>query len=181
MQLYWYDTNLKRHDILDPDKVTFDGFDANIVSFEGFNMKLLAVGETEVTAHYEGVSQTFKVHVKEAGAKISFRAVEETMTVYLKDGGKRHKPQIRGFVVFEDGSWGEAYNDKSSSHPDYPAMVDAGQKKYLMTFDVADETVCKVSKRGIITPKEVGQTTVTVTIGDTHSFTVTVIVEENRD
>ena len=189
VQLYWYDTNLKRHEITDASKVTFDGFDTNVLSFDGFSMNLLAVGNTEVTAHYEGLSQTFKVHVKEAGAKIrmdqpdivEFRAVEEKMTVYLRDGGKKHKPQIRGFVVFEDGTWGEAYNDKTSQHPDYPAMVDAGVDKYYMTFEVADDSICKVSKLGVITPKEVGQTTVKVTIGGTHSFTVTVTVEENRD
>jgi len=189
LTVYWYDTTLGRHAIEDASKVTFDGYDTNVLSFDGFNMNLKAVGDTEVTVHYEGLSQTFKVHVKAADANInmtepdivSFTAVEENMTVYLKDGGKKHKPQIRAFVVFEDGSWGEAYNDKTSQHKDYPAMVDAGVDKYWMTFEVADESIIRVSKTGIISPKAVGTTTVKVTIGGNQSFTVNITVEENRD
>jgi hypothetical protein len=99
----------------------------------------------------------------------------------MKDGGKKHKVQIRAYVEFEDDTWGEAYNDKTKAHKDYPAMVDAGIEKYAMTYEVADESIIKVNKSGIITPQAVGTTTVTVTIGGDKSFTVTVTVEENRD
>ena len=50
-----------------------------------------------------------------------------------------------------------------------------------MTYDVADTSIITVSKSGIITPKSVGTTTVTVTIGDNLSFTVKVTVLESRD
>lgn len=188
---YWYDTNLGKHKIEDPSKVTFDGYDTNVISIEGLTATLKGVGKTEVTIHYEGLSQTFKFYVREDSFEInkqqpdvvSFTPVNDDITVYMKDGGKKHKVQIRGFVVFEDETWGEAYNDKTKSHPDYPAMVDAGVEKYLMTFEVADTSICTVSKSGIISPKAVGSTTVKVVMGGNEnlSFTVKVTVEENRD
>ena len=186
---YWYDTNLNKHAIEDASKVTFDGYDENIISISGLTATLKAPGKTEVTMHYEGLSQTFKFYVYEDSFRFSvkepdivtFRAVNDNITVYMKDGGKKHKVQIRGYVEFADDTWGEAYNDKTKSHKDYPAMVDAGIDKYLMKYEVADESVCKVNKSGIITPVAVGTTTVTVTIGGDKSFTVTVTVVENRD
>ena len=62
-------------------------------------------------------------------------------------------------------------------------MVDAGVEKYLMTFEVADTSICTVSKSGIISPKAAGSTTVKVVMGGNEnlSFTVKVTVEENRD
>ena len=189
--MYWYDTNLGKHEITDVSKVTFDGYDENIISISGNVATLKAIGDTEVTMHYEGLSQTFKLRVRDNDFKynmtepdiVSFTPVNDNITVYMKDGGKTHKVQIRGFVVFEDETWGEAYNDKTKSHKDYPAMVDAGVDKYNMTFEVADDSICTVSKTGIIKAKAPGTTTVKVTMGGNENltFTVTVTVEENRD
>ncbi len=186
---YWYDTNLGRHEITDPSKVTFDGYDTNVISIDGLTATLKAVGKTEVTIHYEGLSQTFKFYVRPDDFTIgannpdvaTFRPVNDDITVYLKDGGRKHKVQIRGFVIFTDETWGEAYNDKTKSHPDHPAMVDSGIEKYLMTFEVENTDVCTVNKTGIINPKSVGTTNVKVTIGGGQSFTVKVTVEESRD
>ena len=139
--------------------------------------------------HYEGLSQTFKVYVYEDDFRfekkepdiVSFTPVYDDITVYMKDGGKKHKVQIRGYVVFENDTWGEAYNDKTKSHPDYPAMVDSGIDKYRMTYEVEDTNIISVSKSGVITPKSEGTTTVKVTIGENLSFTVKVTVLGERD
>ncbi len=183
----WYDTTIAPHEITDASKVTFDNYDENIVSFDGLKMNLKNVGKTSVTMHYEGLQITFKVYVRpddfvigaENPAIASVRPVNENMTVYLKDGGRRHSLQIRGYVVFEDETWGEAYNDYTRSHPDYPANVPA--ENYLMSFEVEDSSIIRVSRAGIITPKKTGSTKVTVTFEDGHSFTVNVTVEEARD
>lgn len=180
----WYDTYLRSHDIKDGDKVKFTDYDKEIVDFDGLTMTMKKVGKTNVTMHYEGRQITFKVYVRpddfqigmENPEIVSFTPVEEHITVYKKDYGVRHKKQIRGFVVFEDETWGEAYNDSTKAHPDYPPKVP--REKYEMKFEVADTSVITVNNRGIITAKNVGTTTVKVTITGGHSFTVTVTVEE---
>jgi len=183
LELYWYDTRLQTHKITDASGVKFSGYDKNIIEFDGLKIKAKAVGKTNVTVAYDGCSVEFKVYVRESGFPIAknnpditaFRPVQENMTVYKNAAyGAKHKPQIRGYVVFEDETWGEAYNDKTSAHPDYPAMVPA--ESYEMTFEAADTSILRVDKKGIITPKKEGSTTVTVTITGGHSFTVTVTV-----
>lgn len=128
-------------------------------------------------------SVDFKVYVRETGFPIgknnpdivSFRPVQENITVYKNVAyGAKHRAQIRGYVIFEDETWGEAYNDKTSSHPNYPAMVPA--ETYEMEFEVADNSIVRVDKKGIIMPRGEGSTTVTVTIKGGHSFTVNVTV-----
>ena len=183
LELYWYDTRLQTHRITDASGVKFSGYDENIISFDGLKIKAKSVGKTNVTVTYDGCSVDFKVYVREAGFPIgknnpdivSFRPVQENITVYKNVAyGAKHRAQIRGYVIFEDETWGEAYNDKTSSHPNYPAMVPA--ETYEMEFEVADNSIVRVDKKGIIMPRGEGSTTVTVTIKGGHSFTVNVTV-----
>ncbi len=179
----WYDTRLKAHPITDASKVEFSDYDTDVISFNGLTIQAKAVGETNVTIKYEGVQTIFKVYVREEGfqidmenpAIVSFRPVEEKMTIYRKNVyGARHRKQVRGFVIFEDKTWGEAYND--TLHPGYEIMVPIEQ--YEMTFESEDESIVKVSNKGVLTPKGLGTTNVKVTITGGLSFTVEVTVEE---
>ena len=49
---YWFDTNLNKHAIEDASKVTFDGYDENVISISGLTATLKAPGKTEVSMHY---------------------------------------------------------------------------------------------------------------------------------
>ena len=183
LDLYWYDTRLQTHQITSADGVEFSGYDQNIIEFDGLRILPKSVGKTNVTVTYDGCSVEFKVYVRESGFPINkidpaistFRPVQENMVVYKDEAyGARHRQQIRGYVIFEDETWGEAYNDRTSQHPDYPAMVPA--ETYEMEFEVADTSILRVDRKGIIMPKKAGSTTVTVTITGGHSFTVNVTV-----
>lgn len=183
LDLYWYDTRLQTHQIKDAKKIKFSGYDKDIISFDGLTIKAKSVGETNVTVEYDGCTVVFKVYVRETGFKIdvknpkieSFRPVQENITVYKNAAyGAKHRTQIRGYVIFEDKTWGEAYNDTTAAHPDYPPKVPA--ERYSMTFEVADKSIIQVDKKGIITAKKAGNTTVTVTITGGLQFTVNVTV-----
>ena len=185
--LFWYDTCLKPHSITSADGVKFSNYDKNIISFDGLKVKAKKVGKTSVTVSYDGCSVEFKVYVRDSSfpkdkmnPEISvFKPVQEEITIYKgKAFGAYHKKQVRGYVVFETENWGEAYNDKSKDHPTYPAKIPA--EKYLMKFESADENIVRVNDVGILTPRNVGSTTVTVKLNDL-SFTVKVNVVDVPD
>lgn len=185
--LYWYDTCLRAHEIKSSKGVEFSNYDESIISISGLTIKAKKTGKTNVTVTYDGCSVEFKVYVRGSDFPIdnknpeivSFKTVQEEITVYKgKAFGAYHKKQIRGFVIFEDETWGEAYNDKTGDHPNYPAMIPA--EKYKMTFESADKNIVRVTEKGILTPKNEGSTTVTVKMGD-FSFTVKVNVVDVPD
>lgn len=180
---YWYDTRLQSHKITDASKVKFTDYDTSIIEFDGLTIKAKAVGKTNVTIHYEGLQVVFKVYVREADFEIgmdtpeivSFTPVEEKITLYRnKTYGAKHRIQIRGFVVFEDETWGEAYNDRTADHPNYPPKVP--KEKYEVTYEVADDSIVRVDGTGVLSARSVGSTTVTVSITGGHHFTVEVTV-----
>jgi len=149
-------------------------------------------GETDVTVTYtvdgKAFKNTMKVHVhppcfraNAAQPKItSFTNVpgQEALTIYLNpaDGIVRN-PQVRGFVTFENGKWGEAYNDTragkdSSQHPKVPA------EDYPVTYTVdTGEAHIQISGQGIITAVAPGTAIITASITDgTNTFTINVEV-----
>lgn len=187
LPLFWYDTCLKTHQITSAKGVKFSNYDKSIISFDGLTIKAKKVGKTNVTVTYDGCSVEFKVYVRDSAFPkdkqnpeiISFKPVQEEITVYKgKAFGGHHKKQIRGFVIFENETWGEAYNDSNKLHPDYPAKIP--MEKYKLNYEVADSNIVKVSSTGVLTPKKVGTTTVTVKLGKL-SFDVTVNVVEVPD
>ena len=108
---------------------------------------------------------------------VEFKPVQDNIIIHkTKFKGALHRAQIRGFVVFNNGDWGEAYNDTTGAHPDYPAMVPAEQ--YKMTYKSNDTSIVRVTNKGVLSPVSVGTTTVTVTITGGLSFDVTVTVVE---
>lgn len=182
----WFDGQVTPHSLTDTKNIEFSGYNKKIISIKGNTVKFKKAGTTLCTMRYKGFSYTFKIKVYGEDEFIdlyepdivSFRPVESEMTVYLDDCGTTHISQIRGFVTYEDGTWGEAYNDFTSEHPSFPAMVDGG--KYLMTFSVDDESVLDVSADGQIYPKKTGEATATVRLNDKFSFTVKITVKDKR-
>ena len=179
IKMFWFDKALEKH-TLASSAVSFDGYDESIIKIENRKITPVAVGSTLVTVTYADFTYTFKVTVHEKGYSPndgkgeieSFRAVSNNITVSLDDW--RHT-QIRGFVTFRNGDWGEAYNDYGSSRENYPPMIDADI--YHMTFDVENGSIISVDDSGIITPLTAGTTTVTVTMTGGFTDTVTVTVE----
>ena len=179
IKLFWFDKVHETHRLVSC-VVTYDGYDESIIKIKYGKIIPVSVGSTLVTASYADFTYTFKVTVHEEGYSSengkdeieSFRAVNDNITVSLDDW--KHT-QIRGFVTFKNGDWGEAYNDYGSSRENFPPMVDADV--YHMTFDVTDKKIISVDDKGIITPLSKGMTTVNVTItgGFTDTVNVTVI------
>lgn len=183
---YWYDSRLKRHDIEDFSKVTFSEYDESIVKIEGNSITALKEGTTYAKMMYGDDLYTYititvydELFAYDASKSsiVEFKPIQEEYVVYKKaTNGGLHRLQIRGYVVFNNGEWGEAYNDRTKDHPNYPAMVDG--EKFKMTFESEDESIVKISNEGIINPRSLGTTNVKVTITGGLSFTVKVTVLE---
>lgn len=185
----WYDTTLRSYEIEDVSELVFSDYDASIVEFENGKLIPKSVGKTTAKVTYRGEWEIeFKVYIYEDSFEydqetpeiVEFTPVYDEITIYSASAnGARHSAQVRAFVRFADDTWGEAYNDRTASHPDYPAMVPA--ENYLMTFTSSDEGVVRVNGKGVLTPKSVGTAVITVTMSDGKSFTVKVNVVEPPD
>ena len=189
LSVRWVDATITGHDIEGDDvaNIVFSDYDKSIIKFEGTKIIGLKEGKTTVKATYMGCSIVFKVYVYpetfifnlKTPAIESVTPVEPEIVLYNgKHNGASHKAQVRGLVKFVDDTWGEVYNDKTSNHPDFPAMVPA--EDYPVTYTSSDPGVATVSKDGMVAPKSIGECTVTAQIGDDpkDSFTVRIIVKE---
>ena len=189
LECKWYDTLLGGHLVEDLSLISFSEYDESIVKIEGAKITALKEGRTYAKMMYGDDLYTYiTIQVYnpsfdfEAPATeiVEFRPVQDSYVVYKKRvNGGLHKIQIRGFVVFNNGSWGEAYNDRTKDHADYPAMVDGDT--FNMTFTVEDDSIIRVTNEGIIMPRKVGTTNVTVTITGGLSFTVSVTVYDTME
>jgi len=152
-------------------------------------------GETDVTVTYTANGKTFenvmKVHVHPPGFKAnpakpriaSFSNVpgQEKLTIYMNPAdGVVRKPQVRGFATFENGKWGEAYNDTRAGKPDSQAPK-VPAEDYPVTYAVdTGEQYILIDGQGVITAVAPGRAVVTASITDgteTFRIEVEVIVE----
>ncbi len=164
--------------------ITFSNYDTSLISITNKTIRGLKEGVTEITCTCRGFSVVFKVIVYASGFNYSqsnpkiksVKAVQDEVTMYKgMANGANHKVQIRGYVEFADGTWGECYNDATANHSSYPAMVP--KEKYPVTYTSSDESVAKVDANGMITAKGIGTCTITAVIGpDNHSFSMVVHV-----
>jgi hypothetical protein len=87
------------------------------------------------------------------------------------------RPQVRGFVTFDNGKWGEAYNDTKEGKPEsqFPKVP---AEDYPVTYSVdTGEQHIRVDATGIITPVAPGTAVVTAEITDgTNTFSIDVEV-----
>ena len=124
-------------------------------------VKPLAAGFTHVTVELDHFSYQAALYVYETAAGQQDRSVlritpslEEIYTVSLSGHGIK---QIRGMIYYADGSFEES-ND--------------------FRYQVADQSVCTVDKKGYIRAKSAGTTEVTMKYKGEDAFTVTVTVVE---
>lgn len=178
-----YGYNQYRKPSIITKELSYD-YDDEIIEMSDNRIIPKQIGETEVIVHYKDFYTTFNVTVKEEEKEdykikdnnpeiVKFEPKEELLIFHLEDDNY-HSAQIRAYVEFDNGKWGEACNDYTCDHPKYPAMINA--ERYLMTFEVEDEKIAEVDEKGIVNPKRHGQTKVKVTLDD-KCFYVNLIVE----
>lgn len=184
-KIYWYDSTISAHQVTKASDVTFSDYDKNVIGIKGLNIVAKSTGKTELTITYKGYSVTVKVYVYDkdsdyikSNPKItSVKAVQPELTISSSRAatGAKHGFQARAYVTFDNDTWGEAYNDKTSNHPNYPAMVPA--ENYPVTYKSSDTKIAKVSSDGIITGVSVGDAVITGKIGS-FTFDINVHVTE---
>lgn len=151
-------------------------YDESIINIVGNRIIPVSEGECVVNVHYDDFYTTLLVKINNSTSKeiSKFEPVEDTLEFYIEDNNY-HTKQIRAYVEFENGSWGEAYNDYTIYHPTRPAMIDGA--RYHLTYDIEDESICEVDDKGIVTPLKKGETKIKVTINDDNYFYVNIIVK----
>lgn len=175
--VYGFNSSLSKSTI--SSGLTYE-YDEEVISIKGNVVKALKEGSTDVKIYYKDFYTTLKVNVYNDDINlsssdpsiISLEPINGTYTIHLSDS---HYTQIRALVKFDNGKWGESYNDYTYMHYKYPAMVDAGV--YYMNFEVENPLIISVNENGIITPIKVGKTKVKVSIDD-YSFEIDVVVKK---
>ncbi len=152
-------------------KLKFSGFDRKLLSFDGLTMTAKGVGETKVTAHYGDLVHVFKVIIVETNnektilsKKLTVEPVSSDVTIYI---GERsiYRPQLRVRITKGDGTVEELY-------------VNDGEN--VLSFTGYDESIIKVSDKGVVTAYAVGKTKVLVEY-KSYSFEINVTVSDNPD
>jgi hypothetical protein len=170
--------------------VAFSGYDKGLVAcvprlwpFKAWVVipRAFKTGETDMTITYSAGEKTFqntmKVSVHGPWFKAnpckpkitSFANVpgQEKLTIALHPAdGVARRPQVRGFVTFENGKWGEAYNDTREGKPEsqYPKVP---AEDYPVTYSVVTGgQYVSVDSHGILTPLTPGTAAVTAVITD---------------
>lgn len=170
LTLFTYDTYFERASGKKYlSKVTYSGYDPSVITIEDGHVTIVGTGETTVTLTYEGLKSLFWVRITETdetgdgNTATDFVAVKDTYTICYAERSD-YRPQIRGRIKWDDGSFTELYVDK--------------QESYALTFTGYDESIISVSAKGVITARKVGKTDVTVSWNG-MSFTVHVVVSKN--
>lgn len=154
-------------------------YDDSIISINGNTVKGLQAGETVVKAKYKDFYTDFTVKVKEVKKTnekkiVKFEPVKDSYELHIEDSNY-HTAQVRAYVEFDNGKWGEAYNDYTINHPRFPAMIDGAI--YPLRYESEDNDIVSIDNNGIIYPNKVGETYIKVTIDGDLSFKVKVVVK----
>jgi len=183
--------------------VTFSGYDrglvARVLRLWPLNVWVIIprpckTGETNMTITYSANGKTFENTMKVCVHDLCFRANpkkpaitsfnnvpgQEKLTLWLNPAdGVARRPQVRGFVTFENGKWGEAYNDTRAGKPASQApKVPAEDYPVTYAVDTGGAHIL-VDAQGVVTPVAPGTAVVTASITDgcsTFSIDVEVTV-----
>lgn len=159
-------------------------YDDEYVEINGDKLTALKVGQSEVVIYYDDFYTTLTVNIHkenylndpEINYIDEFEPVEDNIVLHLNDDNY-HTVQIRTFIKFRDGSWGEAYNDFTSKHPRYKAMIPA--EEYYIKYDVDDDSIIDIDEEsGIIEAKNIGETYVHVYLQDDVDYDLKVSVTD---
>ncbi len=169
---YSFDDKMGRYLITDTDNLVFSDYDTDIVTFDGTRATALKAGRTLVTMTYKDEFYvTFTVDVRPVGSDISSPGIYSfrpwNPTINISVGNMLHSYMIKGIVETYGGLIGEAFNDPLDKAIFTPSA-------YPVNYSGYDTSIIRVDHMGVINPVGFGTTQVTVTIGGTKSFTVTV-------
>ncbi len=166
---YFNRTFLRRYE---EGEVVYTVYDETVITINPSNGKatVVGVGTTAVDVQYAGCTYRFHVVITEedppsgtAQAPVAFDPVFDSYTIYI---GERlaHRPQIRVRCLWDNGSFTELFVDDKATE--------------TLTYTGYDKSIIAVDSRGIVTAMKVGETTVTVTMGE-WSCDIKVIVSDD--
>lgn len=156
IQLFTYDTYFEKKSLpRNTEGIEFFVYDESVITLKpgSYRATIVGVGTTGVEVRYAGCVYLFYVTITEepintgsATTPVKLEPVMDTYTVYI---GERsiHRPQLRARMWWADGSFTEYYVDKSDT---------------TITYSDYDEAIISLNDRGVITPRKVGTTTVTL-------------------
>jgi hypothetical protein len=150
--------------------VIYSNYDESVVTFDMCRATPVGVGETDVTVTYNGVSYIFRIIIVEnEEAKKAYEEttellpVHETVHVYAGESD-RYRPLLRARLMKRDGTYTEYY---------------VAAEAPVMTFSGYDESIIAVDAKGEVFAKAIGETQVTLTLGE-FSCTVKVVVTDDK-
>ncbi len=170
IKLYAFDAYYERTELQRSTKgVEFIVYDESVIIIDDFRATIKGEGTTAVEVHYAGCKQLFYVTVKASGITsdgslvTSIEPIHDTYTIYLGEASL-HRPQLRVALRYGDGRYAEALVEDNG-----PAL----------TFADYDKSIISVDAKGLVTALKVGETNVTLTLGN-KSCTVKVKVTDNE-
>ena len=177
LNVFAYQRNRSKYEISD---LSFE-YDDEYIEMNGNLITGLKEGESEIKIYSGEFYTTATVIVHKDGYLEDekrnyidiFDPVEETIVLHLNDDNY-HSVQIRTYVEFRNGKWGEAYNDFTSSHPKYPSMIPA--EEYYIDYHSDNKNIVDVSDDGILEPRSAGTANVEVVLYDDVKYDLTVTV-----
>ena len=191
IEILWFDSSYQEHQITDASKIKFYDYDETIIGFDGLSCIPKKVGDTYVTAQYDGVTHRFKVSILPDDATINssmpelvefksafiyptegFVKITKDGTVMLDNDNRRERIQIRALGKFDDGNWMELFNNQGLS----ARFWDGTHYKFNIKYSSSDENVVLVRDTGMITIRGVGTATVTVSCGN-FSYDLKIVVQ----
>lgn len=102
---------------------------------------------------------------------VVFKPVDEKITIQLDND---HDKQLRSYIEFEEGSWGEIYNEDSSKYLCYKNEIDPSYIK--IRYESRNPKIASVSEYGMIEGHKKGNTSIKVEITGGMSYVIDVYV-----
>ncbi len=167
IQLFTFDTYFTREPLprSEYNAVEFVIYDESVIQVgDNLRTNIVGVGMTPVEVRYKGCVYLFHViiteqpiHTGNGKTPVNLEPAVDNYTLYF---GERslHKIQLRTRMWWDNGTFTELYCDKSDA---------------VVTYTGYDPRIISVSDQGIVTMKQVGETTVTVTcMGQSCQITI---------
>ena len=171
----YYDFYRGKHSLDEEIKYTYDKEYIDIVGNTVIPKKS---GKVVVNMEYQGLYSDFTVLIlpedysnNETIEVKSFRPIEDNITVILDN---RHDKQLRSYIEFNDGAWGEIYNDDSCKLINNKNGINLSDIK--IEYESLNPSILTISEYGMIEPHKKGNTSVKVTITGDISYLVDVYV-----
>ena len=162
---FWVDSNRNKHYLSSSD-IRFSGYDKNVISIDGGEIKPVNPGITYATIKYKGLSRelcfcSLEENVDGRGDITEFSSFKKEYTISMSSP---YCIAVRPMMKYENYSIRE--------------LLDDSINQYGITFQSEDESLCVVRSDGVIVPLSTGDTKVTVACSAGLSFNVDVHIVE---